>query len=71
MGGSRNILIRKIEFSTCMLNNFMNLRRQVDTLRCGNRVVLVSAPFFYSVVCTCLLICISTFLNILLIIKME
>ncbi len=24
----------------------MNLRRQVDTLRCGNRVVLVSAPFF-------------------------
>lgn len=49
----------------------MNLRRQVDTLRCGNRVVLVSAPFFYSVVCTCLFISISTFLNILLIIKME
>ena len=49
----------------------MNLRRQVDTLRCGNRVVLVSAPFF---ILLCVRVClqsISTFLNILLIIKME
>ena len=59
MVGSRNILIRKIEFSTCMLNNFMNLRRQVDTLRCGNRVVLVSAPFF---ILLCVRVCLYVYL---------
>ena len=49
----------------------MNLRRQVDTLRCGNRVVLVSAPFFLF---GCVYVSAYMYiylLNILLIIKME